>query len=478
MTKFFPKLTGFRLGLVGLLLVSLGLRLVLVMRGGQGFWADESRYFAALGAWQAWAEGQKMDAVRLLIGTADHLGFKVLMLGPSWVQLHVNVDNRVPSSIISLFSVANIFWVWRIARHMGGDEREAFWSAAAMACANSMFYWARHLMPYDVALFWALACAAVALRPTPRLWHSFLAGFLGFVAFVTYNGYWATVACVLTAHVLLAWPRWWLGIARALLGAIGLGGSFLLLLMGARYLGIYLIPSYLGFAGTINQGDFNDGYVVFFDYLWRVEGFTALIWLGALLAFGWLVCSCPAEARRRGLTWVATIVALAAILIIGSNVLGKFVVYGRLARQVAPFCALLVGWTAARLFGPGGRSWRGEGVAFLVLLAGGAWSMATPLRMEFPIPFHLRALEARDAYVRQHVAENPAAVLPQKFRILYDGFIWAYPAEKPLPPHYLVLLSSPHPLAWRPYLYEGFNRDQRDKMEATDITMRLVLLQD
>jgi signal transduction histidine kinase len=262
------------------------------------------------------------------------------------------------------------------------------------------------------------------------------------------------------------------------LGLLALSGSFLLLLLLARYLGFSLLDSYSRFAATINQGDFNEGYLVFFDYLWRAEQFMALIWLGSLLTFCWLVRSCPTQGQHRGLTWAATIVALVAILIVGSNVLGKFVVYGRLARQVAPFCALLVGWTAARLFGPGGARRRLETAALTVVVAAGAWSMATPLRMEFPPAFYKRAAVAMTAYQAQHAATEATAVANSKFRFLYNSFVWPYPAEGPLPRHYLVLLASPHPLSWRPYLYEGFNRAQRNKMEATDISMRLVLLQD
>jgi len=477
MTAKFRCLSGPRLGLLFLLVVSTALRLVLVFRGGQAFWADESRFAAALGACSCFEAGASHQALQLLIGTADHLGFKVLMLGPAWLQIHVNHDNRFPSAIISLFSVANIFWVWRIARRTGAGERAAFWAAAAMACANSMFYWARHYMPYDVSLFWALACASVALSPSPRTRDSLMAGFLGFLAFITYNGYWATVACVLVAHVLLALPDWRSGMRRALLASATLAGSFAILLGGAGLLGFNLLSSYRSFAGSINQGNFDEGYLVFFDYLWRTERFTALIWLASFLSLGWLIRSCPAEDRRRGLMWAAIIVALSSILIVGSNGLGLFVVYGRLVRQVAPFCSLLVGWTAARLFAPLGRGHPGERVALAALFACGAWSMATPLRMEFPVPFHERALGAMVAYQKQHAADS-AAVAPDRFRFVYNGFIWPYPSEAPLPNHYLLLLASPHPLSWRPYLYEGFNRAQRDKIEATDITMRVILLQD
>ena len=121
---------------------------------------------------------------------------------------------------------------------------------------------------------------------------------------------------------------------------------------------------------------------------------------------------------------------------------------------------------------------RWANAAILIIFAAGAWSMATPLRQEFPIGFAKRAAAVMTAYRRVHAGTDAAAVAPEKFRFVYDGFIWPVPNEKPLPPHYLVLLSSPHPLAWRPYLYEGFNRAQRDQIESTDITMRLVLLQD
>ncbi|HJX53322.1 MAG TPA: hypothetical protein VJ801_11195 [Polyangia bacterium] len=466
------------LGLIAILLASLVVRLVLVLRGGQGFWPDEVRYTAVLTALSNWEAGHRREALQLLIGTADHLGFKILMLGPAWLQIHLKADIWFPSAIISLFSVANIFWIWRIARGMGGDEREAFWAAAAMACSNTMFYWARHLMPYDVSLFWVLACASVALRRAPRARESLLAGCLGFLAFVTYNGYWASVACVLTAHVLLAWPDVRAAAKRAGLGLVALSGSFLLLLLLARYLGFSLLHSYRIFAATIDQGDFKDGYLVLFDYIWSAERLTALIWLGSLLTFCWLVRSCPTDGRRRGLTWAVIVVGLVAILIVGSNLLGKFVVYGRLSRQVAPFCALLVGWTAARLFGPGGSRRRMELAALIVILSAGAWSMATPLRMVFPAAFHQRASRVMSAYQEQPAATNPAAVASSKFRILYNGFFWPYPAERPLPQHYLVLLASPHPFSWRFYRYEGFNRVQRNKIEATDITVRLVLLQD
>lgn len=477
--------------LLAVLGISLGLRVVIVLRGGQFFWGDEGRYYAAEAAWKKWEASEGLKAGLLEVaGGADHLGFKVLMLAPAWVQRHTGGSYLVPSFCVSLFSLANIFLIWRIARRTGADEREALWATAAMAASNTMFYWARHVMPFDVALFWALASLYVALKPAARWWDSVLAGVLGCAAFVTYNGYWAIVACALTAHVLLAWPSWKSGLIRTVGGLAGLVGSFALLLgvvswaLDVDLLGLTAdedtgpkAATYLSFSGSINQGDFHEGARVFFDYLWCAERATSLVWLVALVASAWLLARCDAATRRRGILWVGCLVALMLILIVGANVLEKFVVYGRLARQVAPFCALLVGWTAGRIFREGNRARRAERLALAGLTGCAAWSMATPLRQEFPVPFHARATAYAATYRNLHAPADPVGTAPEKFKFLYTGFIWPE-ADRTVPPPHEVLLARAHPLAWRPYLYEGFARAQRDQIEATDIRMRLILLKD
>jgi hypothetical protein len=464
----------YRRALLLLLAVSAALRLVLIAHGGQYFWSDENRYSASLEAVGLLKAGQFHQALGKVIGTADHLGFKAQALLPAFVQQQWGGDDmRLSAALLSVYSLGNILWVWRLARRMGAGEREAFWAAAAMASSNCMFYWARHLMPYDAGLFWSLAAAASGLQLAPRKRDSLLAGLFGFLGFVTYNGCWATVACVLTAHVLLGLPNWKAALWRALAAGGVLAGSFVALIVAAGMMGFPLMLSYEGFAGTITQGNFEDGYVVFFDYLWRTERLTSLLWLaalGATLAGAWRAAP---PARRRGLLWAAHALALMTILIVGSNVLQKFVVYGRLVRQVAPFCALLVGWAAARLLGEEGNR-RREVAAAAAILGCGAWAMAVPLRMEFPVPFNGRASRVLVEYCAAH------GTSPDKFRLLYRGFIWPLPkdVEGPLPAHYRVLLRSPHPLSWRPFLYEGFNREQRIAIESTDISMRLILLED
>jgi hypothetical protein len=329
-----------------------------------------------------------------------------------------------------------------------------------------MFYWSRHLVPYDLALCFALASAAVACEPGFSWKRSLLAGVLSTAAFVTYNGYWAIGACVLTAHVLRAAPRRAAG--RACFALAGLAGSFALMLALIRLAGYDLLPKYREFAGTITEGNFNEGHIVFFDYLWRSERATAVLWAGAFIASLGLIARAPAGARGRGLTWAASIAALAVILIGGANYLHQFVVYGRLVRQVAPFCALLVGWVAGRIWtGPS----RTEAWGLGVLLACAALAMSKPLRQQYPLTFQAKAERTAAAYRAAH-----PEVAASRFHLLYAVYLWPLPDEKPLPAGTRILLASPHPLAWRPYLYEGFNHDQRAAIEAVDVTMRLALL--
>jgi hypothetical protein len=458
-----------------LLFASVVLRVILVLRGGHHFWPDESRYDIALGAWNLWEAGQWKAAALQILSGGDHLGFKTIMIGPAWLHKHWPAQLWIPSIIISLFSVANIYWVWRLARRLGAGPREAFWAATAMAASASMAYWARHLMPYDVAMFWALASLYTGLGPRPRAVHSVLAGVFGFVAFVTYLGYWSTVACALSIHVLRAWPHAKAMAKRAGLSFLGLAGCFGLLVLGIHLLGGDLLASLRSFSSAVTQGDFNEGHLVFFSYLWSAERISALLWAAALLAFILLAMRADKGARRRGLVWTASIVALFVILVVGSNVLHKFVVYGRLARQVVPFCALLVGWIAARVFRERASSW-GERLALLALLASGASSMVQPLKQDFPAPFRTHAHKVMADYRRTHAADE--ARTPSQFRVLYDYFIWPNPNEAPFSARSEVLLNHPHPFTWPPYLFEGFNHEQRKKIEQTDIGMKLVLLRD
>jgi hypothetical protein len=62
-----------------------------------------------------------------------------------------------------------------------------------------MFYYARHLLPYDAALALGLVALWCAVGSSRR--DSLMCGAAASAAFITYNGYWLLVATVLLLHV-------------------------------------------------------------------------------------------------------------------------------------------------------------------------------------------------------------------------------------------------------------------------------------
>jgi hypothetical protein len=241
--------------LFGLLIGSLALRIELVSRGGAGFWPDEGRYGVAVSALQFLRTDQIPTAITVLLREIDHLGFKLVMMLPAWGQLTWGWSNSTIALLGSgLFSVANIAWVYALARRLGASRVEAYWSAFFMAASVTMFYYSRHLLPYDMSLFWGLACMYVGLKQEPHRWHSVTAGVLGFLSFVTYNGNWYFVAFALAVHVFRGWGSYMEMAKRGLLALIGLAGSVALLDVAMHRVGFSLIAEYAGFAGTVTQG--------------------------------------------------------------------------------------------------------------------------------------------------------------------------------------------------------------------------------
>jgi hypothetical protein len=141
------------------------------------------------------------QAATAILESADHMGFKLAMMLPAWGQLAWGWSyNTVAVLGSGLFSLANIVWVYALSRRLGAPRVEARWSAFLMAASVSMFYWSRHLMPYDMALFWGLGCMYVGLSRAPRWWHSLVAGTLGNTTFLAWR-------CSRLRRYPERWPR-------------------------------------------------------------------------------------------------------------------------------------------------------------------------------------------------------------------------------------------------------------------------------
>jgi hypothetical protein len=450
-----PEKRRSRLALAGILAASFGLRAALVLKGGQFYFPDEIRYQTSREAAKALWAGDLGLFLRTL-NSADHLLFKAIGTLPASLEIALGENPLIPALFFGLFSVAAIWLVWAIARRCGENERAALFAAGLMALSATIFYYSRHLLPYDLAMAFGLGSLYVGLRKEERWRDSVFCGLLATATFLSYNGYWLLAGFALTAHVLKA-PS---AIGKMVRRAATAAAAFLfpLALIFAIDYAVQggLLQQFRAFSGTVTQGSFAEGWSLPLAYLWHAEHGLALLWLAAIV---WGIARLAAGERRPalvvGLFGVAFVYLVLAVFSVG---LEKFVVYGRLARQLTPFCCLLAALLLERLWS-GSR--RGRIAAKVVLALAAVQAAANfwqPFGMFFPGRFHQLA-----------AAVQPPG--PGKVQVLNAQYIWPYP--EPAPPGGQVLLAKPHPCEFLPFQYEGYDPDQRQKLRQTDIAMKV-----
>ena len=142
--------------------------------------------------------------------------------------------------------------------------------------------------------------------------------------------------------------------------------------------------AFVKYSGTIAQGSFAEGWSLPFVYLWHAEHFLLVAWVACA---GWWLCrprTIAGDPRlRAGMIGVVVIYALLVIL---STVLHKFVVYGRLVRQMVPFLCLITAYTCARVAASGPRRTRVAVTAAIVaaLAIQAAFNFRGPFSQTFP----------------------------------------------------------------------------------------------
>jgi putative flippase GtrA len=441
----------------GVLLAAGALRAFLAFRGGQLFWGDEQiRYGSAQTAYAALVAGDWSAGLREILGHADHPLFRLWSLPGAALQHHGLGSHAAAAAVASLFSVGVLALVWAVARRAGAGTGEARLALVLAASSSTLLFYSRHLLPYDMALAFLLGglWCGLAVRPRGLL----AAGGLVGLGFLTYTGYWLMGAVVLVLGVLAGAGGLRVRLQRALAGLVGLALPLgLWALAGA--LGDYGLAAKLReFSGTVTQGDFGDGHRVLAGYLVSAEGGLLLLWLAA---GAWaLRGGGEPAARRRAVLWLAGAGALALGLVVLSDVLRHFVVYGRLVRCLVPFLCLAAAAGLARLPAPA------RNLAVLAALALAAVNLAVPLAQVFPDRFRTQAW----AVVAAAEAGDPRVWSVVRTEHLPTPKWWT-----PLPAHEVVR-RSPHPLEFPPYRFEGFTRSQRDAMERAEISPRLIRL--
>src|SRR5262249_38534505 len=109
----------------------------------------------------------------------------------------------LPAIFFSLFSVFNLYLIFLLSQRLGASFKEGLYALLIASSCLSLLYYSRHIFPYDIALSFGLLALYIALRENQTLRTSLACGGLGFLCFITYNGYWSLASFGMLVHVLV-----------------------------------------------------------------------------------------------------------------------------------------------------------------------------------------------------------------------------------------------------------------------------------
>ncbi len=455
-----------RRSLILLLALASLLRLVLVVQGGQLYWPDERLYTQVVDIFDL-HRGSWFEIVKALFATQEHLGFALISAIPAAIQVSLghalsrsgNGLMILPGILLAQISVISIALVYAIARRAGRDRIEALIAAALMASAATMFYYARHLLPYDSSLALGLLALWCGLGTERR--DSLACGAAASAAFITYNGYWLLAGVVLLVHIVHEGRT-----ARRTVVMRGLyTGAGLLIVPAAimlveRATGAPLLLSGMRrLAATVTDGYAPEGFSLPWAYLWHAEHGLLLGWIAAALFVILGRTEWDLGRRQTAVMWVMGATFIYLGLGFTSAVLHVFVVMGRQSRQLVPFLCLAGAAATVELLERRGWSPPIVATCTAALVIQAITSKYGPVDFDTSIQ--------GPPLTHEHVDSEWVLLNAQH---LYH----ARAPRPPLPAPLVEVMRFPHPLQFLPYQYEGFEPMERQVLRGNDIAMRLI----
>lgn len=381
-----------------LYLVAVVLRILLSLNGGQLFLRDEVRYWRVPFLAYSLIALNAAEGLEIFWATATpHFGFHLinapvsLLYGLASFLLDVQMDFLAPAILtiaLAPLSASHVLLVYALALSVGASQREALTAAFLTLCSTSLFYFSRHLVPYDASMAIILFGMWAGLQPDSdlngrKLWRrSFVVGVVVGLGFLTYFGYWMIAAVALVLHVMWQRPSLPHMLQRALFSGLGLIAWPLLLTAITVALGEQpFVAGMRGFGGTITQGQFAEGWSLIWEFLWHTEGTLLLIVLAII------IIAVIRQPSKRLWLWLAISVMLYAIMALVSTGLEVFVIYGRLARQLTPFLMLAAAAGLSNML-PAHRPYN---LALALIALTGFTNLMLPFMVQYPYQFAGRA---------------------------------------------------------------------------------------
>jgi hypothetical protein len=249
------------------------------------------------------------------------------------------------------------------------------------------------------------------------------------------------------------------------------------LLLAARWTGIDLIAEYTEFAGTVNQGEYSEGWSLPFEYFWHTEYFLLVI-LGILTLLA--VFHILKSNDRYPLWWLAGLSFVYACLVLFSVYFHSFVVLGRLARQMMPFVILLSAYGLARL-ATQTPVWRNVSVLviFLVVLQG-LTNYGISFAQSYPGEFSSEAQAQYEDFTfsQKRLIFGAPSLCHNNGYAMENAKYFLTATETNPEINGTVLLSESHPVNFLPYQYEGYTPDQRRQFRQRNLQMTFYKLDD
>ncbi len=473
------------------LLLALVLRVSLALHGGQYFFPDESRFLRGILLYRSLLHGQWELAAQALT-TAQHAAFPLvgILVGPfahglailtgtgDWSKAaEIRASAPMIASVLCLFSVANVWLVHRIALAYGAVKNEADLAALLAAVSGSLFFYARHLLPYDCALTAALGGLLLAAG-APGPMRCLLAGVCAGLCVALYAGYWFLAPVIGLA--LLARPAAWRERLRS--GALGaLGGVLalgLVLLPGAVRAGADFWRALARFSGTVTQGLFAEGWSLPGEFLWQTEGALGVAVLLVVLGAAPALFARGDRSAHRARLWLGLAAVIYLLLAVCSTVLHKFVVYGRTVRPMTFFFCLAGAWALERLLQNRPR-WRPAALAGIVGLA--VINILPHFQVTFPEEAKVTvwSSEGVPKFTSTFSGIAPDATWPLTTRpdLAMVNPLSLYPLRAYVaPPAGRVLAEWRHPYALKAYHYEGHTPRERRLFREHPPSIQLLAL--
>lgn len=459
---------------ISILLISSILRWILILRGGQFYFPDESRYGIAQNALALLLDGKVKTALLVLVNELAHVGFKITALIPALFENIFDTTLALPAIFFSFFSILNLFLIWMIALKAGATTRVANYALLIAACSQVLLYYSRHLYPYDQAMFFGLLALYVALKNTkPGV--SFLCGTLSFLCIVTYNGYWAIAAFPMMVSTFNgAKEKYWF-VKRPMFLGLGFLTPLAILLTFCFVIGKDFFSDYGVYLQKIVQGSFSEGWSLPFEYFWHAEhGFIVVVALLTLVSLFLFL------KKRNKFLYIALggTIFVYLCLVIPSNVTHTFVVYARTTRQLLPFLVLTAAYGLDNLYSwkPGGRWLVNALIAIIFVQA--AWNYRLAYKIIYPREF-IQKIQERypDFRISEKMMLFYAPLICKDSDFLAVNFHVFYNWPHPLPPiqgH--ILLSAPHPDNFPAYQYDGYTPEQRQVIRQENFKMEFYKL--